>query len=156
MQHELSAMLNDLSSLSEISTLSNNNSPLVIEKERGKGKIRNYVKEKYEEISKSNSTNLSNSNSLIKFNFKKKKESVEKLISLKHNNPPHNPHLNEFPSHNKSNSREKDSQEPRVSPKMVNNHISSQLLKTKSIFTVSSFAPSHKNPSKKEPLKINF
>lgn len=45
---------------------------------------------------------------------------------------------------------------------MINHQISTQLLKTKSIFTVSSFGSSHKNQelknyaSKKEPLKINF
>ena len=108
------------------------------------------MREKYEEISKSNSTNLSNSNSLIKFSFKKNKDSADRLIQLKEFNT------------NKSNSREKDSAAgTRLSPKMADNHISSHLFKTKSIFAVSSFGVSKNQelrhfPAKKEPLKIHF
>lgn len=71
-------MLQDMSTLSEISTIAN--SPLQ-EKERPKLKIRTYIKDKSED--KSKSTNLSNSNSIITFNFKKNKGSLEKINNIK-------------------------------------------------------------------------
>ena len=72
LNHELSAMLNDMSMLSDISTLSKN-TPIKLEKERPKAKIRNYAKDNSIDKSKSKSTNLSNSNSIVTFNFKKNK-----------------------------------------------------------------------------------
>ena len=72
LNHELSAMLNDMSMLSDISTLSKN-TPIKLEKERPKAKIRNHAKDNSIDKSKSKSTNLSNSNSIVTFNFKKNK-----------------------------------------------------------------------------------
>jgi hypothetical protein len=93
---------------------------------------------------------INKSNSLIKFNFKKKKESQEKLQDLKGTRKTS---LHE-------NSKEKEGH-GRISPKFGLNQIDPNLLKTKSIFSVSSFGVSNrpldlKNLNSKNQLKINF
>jgi len=149
-------MLNDMSMLSDISTLSKN-SPIKIEKERTKIKMRNHMKEKLEDKSKSKSTNLSNSNSIVTFNFKKNKESVEKLKNVR---DPKKLVLKEV-------SREKNKdpfpEAGRMSPKFHSNQGENNFLKSKSIFSVSSFGVINKNADAKnlinrrnDPLLTKF
>jgi hypothetical protein len=76
LKQDLSAMLNDISQLSDISGLS-----VATPKHYDKYKSQKYttISIKKSEDRSGSSTNLSNSNSLIRFNFKKNKDSAEKL-----------------------------------------------------------------------------
>jgi hypothetical protein len=76
LKQDLSAMLNDISQLSDISGLSVS-TPKHYEKYKNQ-KFTTISVKKSEDRSGSSAT-LSNSNSLIRFNFKKNKESSEKL-----------------------------------------------------------------------------
>lgn len=146
-------MLQDMSMLSDISTL-DKQSPIQHDRERLKPKLRLYNKELSADKSKSKSTNLSNSNSIINFNFKKNKGTAEKFKTIKD--------TKKLVLRDKSKDKEIPPEAGRISPKFNSTPGETQFLKSRSIFSVSSFGAFNKNAdfgstiNKKEPFKQNI